>query len=79
MSDDGNYEKLKAAVIEFDDAEKAQLDHIATFGHWYQRDEIVTVADRIAEGHIHDVERKIHNRLKVAMDGLIHAARTYTR
>jgi hypothetical protein len=79
MSDDANYERLKAAVVEFDAAEKAQLDHIATWGHWYERDEIVTVVDRISEDKIHKAERLITKRLSAAIDGLIFAARTYTK
>jgi len=79
MNDDANYEKLKAAVQEFNAAEVDQLNHISTWGHWYQRNEIVTWQDRISEEKIHRAEKAIGERMKKALDELIFAAREYTK
>jgi len=71
-------EGLNAAVMAYDAAEKAMNKHIDTWCVWYQRDEIVTAADRRAEDKIRNEARRLHQELCVARDLLIAEARKAT-
>lgn len=72
---ESKFDPLALALHELDVIIEAQNRHIATWGYWYQRDEIVTPNDRRAEEKIRNEAKQLTRKRISATENLILEAR----
>lgn len=74
---DSKYDPIALALHELDVITEAQERHVATWGQWWQRDEIVTPADRRAEDRIRNEAKQLTKQRIAATDNLILEVRRF--